>query len=434
MVRILHKKVPYTLSVPNIPPCQRNLARMESEMPKVRVKIAPDSLNNPKKMNDTLATLEYNKSADTVMSYPRNVVFAVTDACNQRCRFCNGSQKSAGEAAYADPRIFARMNWLKYCNEIQVSGSGEALCHPAIGRILRGIRSVAECADLRLYTNGLALNGQRLDIALDTCNSIHISANAVTREVYDHVIRQGSYDTLVSNLDELARRKPPHVRVMLSVVVLRETVHEIRKLVDFAAERGFDWVVAILGMQNRAVLERGGLPAESFDVTYTDYLDVEGLKEYARQRKILLVLEQRFSAFPESLDCNDPWTHLRLLTLPRKERGRGAMTWRAQVCCANTPNLHVSDDALVDGHQLWNCGRLRLIRRTVNNECLQITSRTAGTEDVPANPMCAYCRMAREIGLNDSKGLQELRAALHLPGQDFFPLAEVGNPPAAQPE
>lgn len=392
---------------------------MEAEKPGNGERLVRLQDVTPVMKNETMLLQDYRQKSDELACYPMHVVLYLTDHCNQECQFCFGSQKDPREAIFADPNLFSRMDWLRYCSGIQVIGAGEALCHPNFPRIFRTIKRQSPFSDLRLYTNGQGLRGKRLDVVLECATSVHISVNAITKSVFDTVVHKASHQVLMENLNELAQRKPKQLNVILSLVVLRETIHEVRKMVDFAASRGFVEVQAHWGTPTRMSLKRGCLPAESYGIRYADYVDVDELKAYAQERGVNLCMDQRSSAVPTQVECYEPWTHMRLTPVGKGPVVDGLQCqagWKVMVCCAGEANLFATDSAVVDIKQVWNSERLCFIRRTVNSS------------EFMANKMCTCCRLARETMPGDFARQEAIRQMLRIPKAGPFPLKWVGQP------
>src|SRR3990172_5956173 len=133
---------------------------------------------NPPKFNENLNRLECRQGRNRLWSYPPVVGFALSNYCNQRCRFCSLDLKHVANRVVLSAELFERMHWLRYVREIWLSGAaGDSLVHPEFARIVRAVRGVAAKSRLMLCTNGLGLQGESLE-ATDQLDYLNVSANA----------------------------------------------------------------------------------------------------------------------------------------------------------------------------------------------------------------------------------------------------------------
>ncbi len=223
---------------------------------------------------------------------PATLTIIISNVCNQRCRFCGFNHDKV------HPRFLAletvrNMHWLRSVKRICIAGSGEALTHPQYCNIIETFRKMSPDASIMLYTNGLALHGRKLDATLHNCNEIHISQNAVDQRTYTNIMHRGNLDRSMQNLKELAKKKPSHLYVRLSLVLLRETISSIPKFINLAKKYNFNEIELKPG---RVPLRRYKyeMPSSSYslDINKSIYVD---MKRYADMSRIKL-------SYPHSIE------------------------------------------------------------------------------------------------------------------------------------
>lgn len=356
---------------------------------------------NPPKFNECLNRVECRLGRSRLRSYPPVVGFAVSNYCNQRCRFCSLDSKQVPRRVVLPADLFERMEWLRYVREIWLSGAaGDSLVHPEFARIVRAVRRIAPRSRLMLCTNGLGLRGENLE-ATDRLDYLNISANAATEPAYGALIRGGSFGRLMENLQALSERKKPSLAVHLSMVLARSAVPDVQPMIDLAARLKFDAVEVYQYFPIPPV--EGALPLS--EATHDEpevWRGVRELSGYAREKGIGYIVagEQLVPCrslntgvtYPGTGGCCSPWSNGHISIGPDGEKA-------FSICCSGVAlNLAVDDSAFVDFRKVWNSPRMQEVRRTVN-----------GPDD-RQNNMCWLCRRFERADYGSKGQLRELAA------------------------
>lgn len=357
---------------------------------------------SPLDYNDRLASSLSANAISTVSSYPTSVFLNITDGCNQRCRFCFGNHKKASEATFANLETIAAMKWLGWAKVIMIIGSGEALFHPQYAKILYTIRKLAPGASIRVYTNGLGLTGKRLTATLDCADKVIISMNAVSKQAYEAVILNGSHAQIMENIKNLEARRPAHMEVNLGLVVVKETVDEIKKMVDLASACRFQTVFARRG-KSPGDPSPEALPESSYFAENDEgYFDYNALRQYAAEKNVLLCSPTDEWDFLYKAHCDAPWKELRLNACPGG--------WELKFCCEGQLNVFIKEQDAIDIAKIWNSKRIQFVRETVNGE------------NIMANRMCLLCRYEHSADPKFQAAGQLIKNRLGLKsGMDSFP-------------
>jgi MoaA/NifB/PqqE/SkfB family radical SAM enzyme len=157
---------------------------------------------------------------------PRCVSIFPTNHCNAHCYYC-AYQTSY---AFADATTMCRktdqlsrellakaLDEAKICNNIEISGGGEPLCHPDFAWFAREV--VARGIGAKLITNGVLLTGELLEV------SAQLSYVEFSINYYDHLsfeanrsMPRGWFETVTANVRNLM--SSPHSCVIGAKVVL----------------------------------------------------------------------------------------------------------------------------------------------------------------------------------------------------------------------
>jgi len=364
---------------------------------------------DPPKFNEDLNRLERRLGRARLLSYPPVVGFALSNYCNQRCRFCSLDLKHVQRRVLLPTESFERMKWLRFVREIWLSGAaGDSLVHPEFARIVAAVRRVAPKSRLMLSTNGLALKGANLE-ATGALDYINVSANAATETTYAALVKGGSFRQLMANLEALARRKRPSAAVHLSMVLARSAVEDVPPMIELAARLRFDAVEVYRYFPIPP--DDGALPLSEAVNDEPEIWDrVRGLAGYARDRGVGYLVANEQLAPCRSFNtlvhyrgirgCHRPWSDGHISIGPSGETA-------FSVCCSGVSlNLCVGDSAYVDFRRVWNCRRMQEVRRTVNRP------------DDQQNDMCWLCRRFERADFGSKRELRD-RASRERPGIRF---------------
>ena len=153
-----------------------------------------------------------------------------------------------------------------------------------------------------IVTNGTMITADQLD-RLSNCPSakLNISIDG-PREIHDELRGAGNFDKSVDTAVECVRRRMP---VSFSGVILRETLHHLRALIDLAAKVGIEEVsyqpfqVEISGLHKDVA--RFSLRSVEHDAIAAALSD---LCEYATKRNITIYTQGLFGVIPDYLIYN----------------------------------------------------------------------------------------------------------------------------------
>jgi len=325
---------------------------------------------NPVKFNLLINEYERTHEATKLYSYPLSFGVNISNICNQNCLCCNHDNAIMRDRNWLSSETIKEMSWLRFVKDIQLfAGNGDPLTNPNFPEIARMTRKIAPHSQIGTFTNGLALNGDNLDAVLESLDTIHISLNAACEETYDKIILGGDFKRSMKNLRELSERRPPNLKVELSMILMKSSQNDIIPMIDLIHKLDFQRLIIchliIVTLDDQQFGEEESLKTDLDEETWAKY------KKYAEERGI------EFS-FPTTIkppeNCYAPWLSAFITNDLVGDR-------IFVLCCSGIEtNLYVSPKAYSDFKSAWNHPRIQQIRATVNDKPL------------PGNNICYLCK------------------------------------------
>ena len=105
--------------------------------------------------------------------------------------------------------------------DIVVSG-GEPLLHPEIVPFLQSIKK----HHVVLFSNGLLINDSNIAVIAETCDSVQLSMEGISKDVFEKIRGNDSYDRFFRSISLLIEY---NVRLVLAITVLPNTIKDIKK-------------------------------------------------------------------------------------------------------------------------------------------------------------------------------------------------------------
>lgn len=190
---------------------------------------------------------EMEAGAEILKSYPRRLVFELTNACNLKCVMCGRN------AAEFKPTMF-NMDWFRYFDslldtveEVTLMGWGEPTTHPKFEKML----DIIGQHDARIYfcTNGMRLNHLQDAIFRNQVDVFAVSVDGARPETNDRIRQGSSLEKICASLREIEREKMashldyPYINFVFCA--MRSNFRELPDLVRLAAEIGIDEVKVV---------------------------------------------------------------------------------------------------------------------------------------------------------------------------------------------
>lgn len=204
-------------------------------------------LTEKRKKNSELNRNEAVELKEKVESYPRRLVFELTNACNLNCVMCGRN------SAEFKPTVF-KFEWTNYfkdiidkVEEVTLMGWGEPTIHPEFRKFLYW----AYENGLRKYfcTNGMKLDELTDDIFKTETDVIGISLDGAEKETNNRIRRGSDFDKIIKSIKNIARIKKerninyPYMNFVLTA--MKSNFHEIPDMIRLAKDAGVQEVKVV---------------------------------------------------------------------------------------------------------------------------------------------------------------------------------------------
>ena len=163
---------------------------------------------------------------------PRRYVFVLTNLCNLRCTFCFQERKKRSDRMTTE-------DWLKVVNQIPKHSrisltGGEPLVFKDFDMIFA---KANEFSETNIITNGLLLDGQKVERLIDQKNFKILGVSIDTIGNINRDFKKSQWETLVTRLNEFVtlRDKKNHEAALdIKSVILDENIEDLFEIHKFA--------------------------------------------------------------------------------------------------------------------------------------------------------------------------------------------------------
>lgn len=172
--------------------------------------------------------------------YPRYIQIEHSNLCNAQCIMCNHFFLGNKGGSHLDIDVVKKLeSILPYCETIMINGDGEPFLNPNVTEFIKLYSSF----DVKVGTNTnlCYIPEDMWEVIGNVFEFINISCDGVSKETYELIRRNLSFDKFISNLNRL-NKIAQRLRKNLDCVVMKQNVLELPQIVKFAIENGFSAV------------------------------------------------------------------------------------------------------------------------------------------------------------------------------------------------
>jgi MoaA/NifB/PqqE/SkfB family radical SAM enzyme len=194
-----------------------------------------------KNINEVLCDMDFLCRNTCNRSYPDFLQIESTDYCNSKCIMCDHYFSRNKNAQILGTETLEHLrDAIQLSRRINLNGIGE----PFISKDIKSQIDyyVGYGNKIVANTNLSVLDDGLIERIANDFEWIAISIDGARKETYESIRIGMSYDTLLNNLEKL-RRKAPHVKKIISMVIMRQNVCEMPEMIDLAHQYGVDQVV-----------------------------------------------------------------------------------------------------------------------------------------------------------------------------------------------
>lgn len=204
-------------------------------------------LTEQQKLNSELNMKELEEGKTILQSYPRRLVFELTNACNLNCVMC-GRNAADFKPTVFDMDVFRSFEPLMdTVEEVTLMGWGEPTIHPHFNEMLEIINRHSA----RKYFCSNGMNLQKIKNAIFDYNVdvFAVSLDGATDETNSRIRRGSRIDQITHDLKEIVQIKKErglkYPWINFVFCAMKSNIHELPDLVRLAAEIGIEEVKVV---------------------------------------------------------------------------------------------------------------------------------------------------------------------------------------------
>lgn len=204
-------------------------------------------LTEQQKQNSELNIKELEVGKSIIESYPRRLVFELTNACNLNCVMC-GRNAADFKPTIFDMDVFRSFEPLMdIVEEVTLMGWGEPTIHPYFNEMLKIINN--HSARKYFCTNGMNLKKIKNAIFDYNVDVFAVSLDGATDETNARIRRGSKIDIITKDLKDIVSirnakgLKYPWINFVFCA--MSSNIHELPDLVRLAADIGIDEVKVV---------------------------------------------------------------------------------------------------------------------------------------------------------------------------------------------
>lgn len=204
-------------------------------------------LTDQQKANSDLNIKEIDEGLTVLKSYPRRLVFELTNACNLSCVMC-GRNAANFKPTVFDMDIFRSFEpIMDSIEEVTLMGWGEPTIHPHFNEMLEIINK--HSARKYFCTNGMNLKKIKNAIFDYKVDVFAVSLDGATDETNGRIRRGSKIDVITEDLKDIVRIKKvrglKYPWINFVFCAMQSNIRELPGLVRLAAEIGIEEVKVV---------------------------------------------------------------------------------------------------------------------------------------------------------------------------------------------
>ncbi len=194
-----------------------------------------------KRINSLMVKMNYILKEECLQTYPTQLQIESTSFCNARCIMCSHYYAGNSGALDMSERMLDRLSeLLPYLKVIIMHGNGEPFASKLFEKCVDTYSSYGIL--LTSSTNLSIFNEKQIARANQAFVDIRVSCDACTKEIYEGIRTNLSFDRFVENCVKL-RDRCPNVHKVMASVMMRQNLEQLPEMVEFAYEYGFSEII-----------------------------------------------------------------------------------------------------------------------------------------------------------------------------------------------
>lgn len=356
----------------------------------IKLVAARDCSEAPHLINEQMNAAELARQETGLLSYPTYMAINLIGTCNAHCQFCYWSEEYSDRSKITIQDI-KKMEWLKNVSVIDLYGGvGEPLMNKDFINIVHYMKKQNPGQKLYVTTNGQLLTPNVSQYLAGKLDKINISINAATKETYEELMLNCSWNVLMGNLEyfqSINQKMPQPTQVSFSFVSNLKNIKELYLLAGIAKDNN----ISAVGVSHfcaggvRPKRKQKRLSMENCLYYSPELYDKEIKKtqrEFAKYNIRLghpplfsenSVISLGARSIKENKHCAAPWQTAFINPDPGGK-------WISCCCSINSAHMDITPFSVEqDFMETWNSDLFRTIRSEVNADPTKLIN-------------CEYCK------------------------------------------
>ena len=197
------------------------------------------------------ATHVARKGTSNVAFWPSSLNLMMIDRCNAQCIMCGHDYHDCGSGdmlTLAKVQTIYQHLHMHELVDVIYGGGGEPFLNDDLGEIAEYTHRLDPVIQHTVITNGIAWRPAIAEKLIGNNVNFLVSLNAASPESYNTVSGIDAFDTVcgnVHNLNELRKNIGARVHLAVSIILMRQNIHELPDFVRLADRLGADSVKAL---------------------------------------------------------------------------------------------------------------------------------------------------------------------------------------------
>jgi pyruvate-formate lyase-activating enzyme len=174
--------------------------------------------------------------------FPKNIMFEVTNSCNQACSFCGNSAMRRPARKASTPLVYSVLEQARElgAEEAGFYTTGEPFLHSRLEEFVREAKELGYSYTY-ISTNGSLVSPARgKDVIDNGVDSIKFLINAGSRETYQNIHGRDHWRQVQENLEFILRYRREsgrNVRIFITYIIVADNVDEVETIKNMYGDR-----------------------------------------------------------------------------------------------------------------------------------------------------------------------------------------------------
>jgi len=196
--------------------------------------------DDAKRINDVILNSDFLLRRTKPLGLPDHLQMETTSKCNAECIMCSHYYTRNRSTSYLSSDIIEKLSYiLPYVRVVALNGTGEPFINPYISSQIEEFAKFG--AKITTNTNLSVINENIISQINNHFSSIQLSCDGATKETYELIRKNLSFDIFLKNLT-LLQEKCTDIKKYFVTVIMRQNIRELHDIVKLAGMAGIKMV------------------------------------------------------------------------------------------------------------------------------------------------------------------------------------------------